>query len=383
MQLIATTSELERTCAALAREPFVTVDTEFVRETTFWPELCLIQLAGDGIEAIVDPLAPGIDLGPFFGLMADERVLKVFHAARQDIEIVHHLSGIIPHPLFDTQIAAMVCGFGESVSYQNLAKRLAGQDIDKSSQFTDWRARPLSDKQLVYALSDVTHLRTIYASLAADLEASGRADWLEQEMDVLTAPATYNVAPQDAWRRLKMRVKSRKSLAILVEVAAWREAQAQQLNVPRQRVLKDDAIYDIANQAPRDRQALAKLRTIHDGIARSDRAEAIVGAVTRGLARDPSSLPRLERPRQLSAGALAAVELLKVLLKGIAADSGVAPKLIASSEELEQIAAGEIEDVPALKGWRRQLFGNAALAVCRGEKALALRDGSVELIDIS
>ena len=380
MFVITKTSELQTLCDTLAASDYVTVDTEFLREQTFWPQLCLIQLAGPGAEAIVDPLAEGLDLAPFFTLMANERVLKVFHAARQDIEIVFVKTGVVPRPVFDTQVAAMVCGFGESISYVNLVKRISGADIDKSSRFTDWSRRPLSDKQLVYALGDVTHLRDVYATLKKDLDATDRAHWLAEEMGTLTNSETYDTDPEKAWQRLKLRVKSKKSLAVLVELAAWRERLAQTQDVPRGRVLRDDALYDIANQMPVTAEALGQLRTLSDGFGRSQRARELIDVVKAGLARDPKTLPKLERSDALSAEATATLELLKVLLKAAAAEHRVAPRLIADSEALELLATEAEPDIPALHGWRRKLFGEDALRLKRGELALTLIKGEVRVV---
>jgi ribonuclease D len=377
MRPIMTTRELAELCARLAEHRYVAVDTEFLREQTFWPVLCLIQMAGPDEEAIVDPLAPNIELRPFYELMGNERVTKVFHAGRQDIEIVYAKAGLIPHPIFDTQIAAMVCGFGESVSYVNLVKKVANIDLDKSSRFTDWSRRPLSGTQLSYALGDVTHLRDIYAYLTAELEATGRAHWLTEEMATLTNPSTYETRPEDAWKRLKLRVKSRKSLAVLMELAAWRERVAQTQDVPRGRILRDEPLYDIANQAPTDPQMLGQLRTLSEGFARSARAKEIIDAVKRGLARDPKTVPPLRVGQGLSPEATALVELLRVLLKACAARNRVAPRLIADSDDLERIAAEEDPDVPALRGWRRELFGADALKLKRGELALTIANGEV------
>ncbi len=267
MRLITTTEDLTQACKRLARHDFVAVDTEFIREQTFWPKLCLVQLAGpEDEEALVDPLSDGIDLKPFYQLMANERVVKVFHAARQDLEIVWKQAQLIPHPIFDTQIAAMVCGFGESVSYVNLVKQVTGQDLDKTSRFTDWARRPLSPKQLSYALGDVTHLRDIYRHLTAELEASGRAEWLAEEMATLIDPATYEAHPEEAWRRLKLRIKNRKGLAVLIELAAWRERAAQAQDVPRNRILRDEALYDIVSHAPTKTADLSELRTLSRGL---------------------------------------------------------------------------------------------------------------------
>jgi ribonuclease D len=380
MRVITTTPDLDELCRSLSTADYVTVDTEFLREQTFWPQLCLIQLAGPGHEAIVDPLHPGLDLAPFYRLMADDSLVKVFHAARQDIEIIFTKAGIVPNPVFDTQVAAMVCGFGESISYVNLVKRIAGADIDKSSRFTDWSRRPLSDKQLDYALGDVTHLREVYQSLKAEIDASGRTHWLIEEMQVLTDPATYDTDPDNAWQRLKLRVKGKKSLAVLMELAAWRERAAQSQDVPRGRILRDEVLYDIANQMPATPEALGQLRTLSDGFGRSQRAREIIDAVKTGLARDTKTLPKLERGDPLSAEATATLELLKVLLKAAAAQNRVAPRLIADTEDLERLANEAEPDIPALKGWRRDLFGRDALRLKRGELALTLSEGEVRAI---
>ena len=383
MQLISSTSDLQILCDRLAKGPFVTVDTEFLREQTFWPQLCLIQLAGEGAEAIVDPMAEGLDLAPFYRLMADEHVVKVFHAARQDIEIVYTKAGVVPRPVFDTQVAASVCGFGESISYVNLVKKITGADIDKSSRFTDWSRRPLSEKQLVYALGDVTHLRDIYDHLKSALDRSNRTSWLVEEMFILTNPATYDTDPEKAWQRLKLRVKGKKSLAVLVELAAWRERLAQAQDVPRGRILRDEALYDIANQMPATPEALGQLRTLSDGFGRSQRAREIIDAVKAGLARDTKSLPKVERTEALSAEATATLELLKVLLKSSAAQHGVAPRMIADGDDLELLATSDEPDILALHGWRRTLFGEDALRLKRGELALTLVEGEVRAVPAS
>ncbi|MGE5513429.1 MAG: ribonuclease D [Bacteroidota bacterium] len=380
MRVIGTTRELAEICSRFARSDYVAVDTEFMRETTFWPKLCLIQLAVSDLAVIVDPLAPGIDLQPFYQLMANEAVLKVFHAARQDIEIVYCQAGIIPHPIFDTQVAAMVCGFGDSISYVNLVKRVSGKHLDKSSRFTDWARRPLSQKQLQYALGDVTHLREIYQHLKADLAATGRAHWLREEMALLTDAKTYVVRPEDAWKRLKLKVRNRTGLGVLMELAAWRERLAQSQDVPRSRILRDEALYDIANQAPTDVDQLAQLRTLSEGFSRSARAREIVEVVKRGLARDPKTLPPLHTGLANAADATATIELLRVLLKAAAQRHGVATRLIADTDDLERIAVEDEPDVPALAGWRRELFGEDALKLKRGELALMVSDGEVRAL---
>jgi ribonuclease D len=377
MRLISTTDDLADLCTRLARQAFVAVDTEFIREQTFWPKLCLIQIAAAGEEAIVDPLSPRIELKPFYDLMANEHVVKVFHAARQDLEIVWTQARLIPHPIFDTQVAAMVCGFGESVSYVNLVKQVTGHDIDKSSRFTDWSRRPLSQKQLVYALGDVTHLRDVYQRLKSDLIATGRAGWLDEEMSTLTDPKTYEAHPEEAWRRLKLRVKTRKGLAVLIELAAWRERAAQSQDVPRNRVLRDEALYDIASHAPTATAELSELRTLSEGFARSFRAKEIIEAVKRGLARDPRTLPPLQTGTPLPAEKVALVDLLRVLLKACAARHKVAPRLIADGDDLERIAVEDHPDIAAMKGWRYDLFGVLALRLKRGELALKADKGEV------
>jgi ribonuclease D len=377
MRLITTTQELANICKQLSQHDFVAVDTEFMREQTYWPKLCLIQLAGPEHEALVDPLRPGISLEPFFALMVDESVVKVFHAARQDIEIVWNLARRIPHPIFDTQVAAMVCGFGESVSYVNLVKQVTKHDLDKTSRFTDWSRRPLSQQQLTYALGDVTHLRDIYRFLEAELAREKRESWLDEEMAGLTDPKTYEVHPEDAWRRLKLRIKSRKGLAVLIELAAWRERAAQAQDVPRNRVLRDEALYDIASHAPTEPAQLSQLRTLSEGFARSSRAKEIIEAVKRGLARDPKSVPAVHSGLPLPAEKVALVDLLRVLLKARAARAGVAPRLIADGDDLERLAVEDAPDVAALKGWRHQLFGAEAQQLKRGELALKVERGAV------
>lgn len=380
MNVVTSTDGLAVLCRELAKSDYVTVDTEFMREQTFWPKLCLVQLAGPDVEAVVDPQADGIDLAPFWELMLDRSIVKVFHAARQDLEIVHVKTGALPAPVFDTQVAAMVCGFGDSISYVNLVKRIAGQDLDKSSRFTDWSRRPLSQKQLLYALGDVTHLRKVYTSLKQTLEQTGRAHWLDEEMATLLDPATYETLPEDAWRRLKVKVRNRKSLAVLIELAAWRERSAQGQDVPRSRIIRDEALYDIASQMPTDAKQLSELRTLSDGFSRSQRAKEIIDAVNRGLNRDPSTLPSIPHTSGPSGDVNAMCDVLRVLLKATAQRHKVAPRLIADSDDIEAIASEREPDVPALKGWRRELFGEDALRLKRGELALTVRNGEVVAI---
>jgi ribonuclease D len=376
MDLITTTSELAAVCGRLAKHKVITVDTEFLRETTYYPLLCVVQMASAEEAVVVDTLAPSIDLKPFFDLMADEKVLKVFHAARQDIEIVWHRVGIVPHPIFDTQVAAMVLGYGDSIAYDQLVERITGHRPDKTHRFTDWARRPLSAEQMHYAVSDVTHLRDVFTALDADLKKRGRSDWVSEEMEVLTSPKTYDFHPERAWERLKTRVRKPKELAVLMEVAAWREQEAQSRDVPRSRVLKDDAVGDIATHAPTSLERLANLRSLPKGFDRSKWGSDIVAAVQRGLARDPSSLPKIEKPRGNSNGA-ATVELLKVLLRMTSERHAVASKVIATVDDLEQIASDDNADVGALHGWRRELFGEAALALKHGRLALAMEKGRV------
>ncbi|MER9438710.1 ribonuclease D [Mesorhizobium sp. M0618] len=383
MNVITTQKELETVLAAFEKSDFVTVDTEFIRETTFWPILCLIQMAAPGVTALIDPLAPDIDLKPFFRLMANEAVVKVFHAARQDIEIIVHLGDLVPHPVFDTQVAAMVCGFGDSVSYDQLVQRITGARLDKSSRFTDWRHRPLSDKQLDYALADVTHLIEVYQHLSAELERENRAHWLNEEMEVLTSRETYDPHPEDAWKRLKMRLRKPQELAIVQGVAAWREREARERDVPRGRVLKDDAIYEVAQQAPRDTAALGKLRTTPKGWERSSTATALLGAVNTALALPKEQMPKLPKSFQPPEGSSAAAELLKVLLRIVAEKEGVASKVLASSDDIDRIAAeGEEADVPALQGWRRAVFGEAALKLVRGEIGIKFDKRKIAVFDL-
>ena len=380
MEVIATTSELAAACARLARHPVITVDTEFLRETTYYPLLCVVQMASPEEAVVVDALAPGIDLKPFFELMSNEKVLKVFHAARQDIEIVWHLAGILPHPIFDTQVAAMVLGYGDSIAYDQLVQRITGHRPDKTHRFTDWSRRPLSKEQLHYAVSDVTHLRDVFTTLDADLTKRGRNDWVSIEMDILTSPQTYDFHPERAWVRLKTRVRKPKELAVLMEVAAWREQEAQSRDVPRGRVLKDEAVGDIATHAPTTLDKLGQLRSLPKGFERSKWGGDIIAAVQRGLARDLATLPKLEKPRNNSNGA-AIVELLKVLLRMTSERYGVASKVIATVDDLEEIAADDEAEVAALQGWRRELFGEAALALKHGRLALAIERGRVIKVD--
>jgi ribonuclease D len=380
MDLITNTEDLAATCERMSRHAFVTVDTEFLRETTYYPLLCVAQIASPDEAVVIDALAPDLSLAPFFALMANENVLKVFHAARQDIEIVWHQAKLIPRPIFDTQVAAMVLGYGDSISYDQLVQRITGDVIDKSNRFTDWSRRPLSPAQVTYAISDVTHLRKVFEALSDDLQKRGRSEWVGEEMEILTSPDTYRSDPETAWERLKTRVRKPKELSVLMEVAAWREREAQQRDVPRGRVLKDEAIGDIATHGPTSMEKLAALRSLPRGFERSRWGMDIVEAVKRGLARDFGQLPKIDKPRHGLNGS-ATVELLKVLLRMVSEQHGVAAKVIATVEDLERIAGDDRADVPALHGWRRELFGEQAIALKRGRLALAMDKGKVVTVE--
>lgn len=380
MIMISTTQELESALAPLAKEPFIAVDTEFMRESTYWPLLCVIQIAGpDKKPVLIDAMAEGLDLAPFYGLMVNEAVEKVFHAARQDVEIVFHATELIPSPMFDTQVAAAVCGFGESVGYEQIVARTTGGRIDKTHRFTDWSRRPLSDKQLAYAAADVIHLVDVYQSINAELERRGRRDWTDDEMAILTSPETYRMDPDEAWRRVKTKARKPRELALIRTLAAWREREAQRRDVPRSRVLKDDALNDIALRKPQSPEALGALRPIPRGFERSEAGRAIIALVAKVMAKPESDLPAPPPERRRKPAPPALSDLLKVLLRDIAEREGVAARLLATSEDIDRIAAEDDPDVPALKGWRRKLFGDAAIAVKNGELSLAFDDGRLAL----
>ena len=382
MKVIATTAALEKFCAEAMTARYVTVDTEFMRENTYYPKLCLLQIASADDAVLVDPLADGIDLAPVFALMAAPQVLKVFHAARQDIEIFVHLSGAVPAPIFDTQIAGMACGFGDAISYDRLVKSVVGVEIDKSSRFTDWARRPLGDRQLTYALSDVTHLRLVFEALEERLRANGREPWLADEMTVLTDPATYVVAPEDAWRRLKLRNPKPRTLAVLRELAALRENEARRRDLPRNRVLRDEVLTEIAASVPSTPEELARARSISDNVAKGKLGQEILEAVRRGANSDQNSWPRPPAATPPRRGREPVVELLRVLLKLKAEEHGVAQKLIANMADLDLIADDDDADVPALSGWRREIFGEAAIALKHGGVALTIRDGEIAPITL-
>ena len=381
--LISDTATLAAFCKRLAQYPSVTVDTEFLRETTYYSKLCLIQMASADEVGLIDALAPGLNLGPFHALMADTGVIKVFHAARQDIEIIWHAAHVIPTPLFDTQVAAMVCGFGDQISYEALASSLAGARIDKSSRFTDWSRRPLSAAQLDYAAADVTHLRVVYEKLAERLASSGRSAWLSDEMAILTSPSTYEVDPERVWERLKTRIRKPRDLAILIELAAWREREAQAKDMPRGRVLKDEALGEIAIAAPRSVEELGRLRALSNGFERSRTGGDVLLAVQRGLDRDPATLPPMREDRGSGGGNVALVQLLKVLLQSVAERERVAARVIAGSDDIEAVASGDAPNNPLLTGWRREIFGDQALALTRGEIALTVTNGRITTIPVT
>ncbi len=383
MQPITTTAELAEFCKSLKGQSFVAVDTEFMRETTYWPKLCLIQIAApNGAEATIDPMADGFDLNPLLDILRDEKILKVFHAARQDVEIFNNL-GAMPRPLFDTQIAGMAAGFGEQIAYDALVRQMLKIEIDKSSRFTDWARRPLTDSQLSYALADVTHLAKLYPMLRQRLEKSGRLAWVEEEMAALTDPVMYDVDPENAWKRLKPRKHTAKYLAVFKAVAAWRERTAQLRDQPRGRILKDEAIDELAAQAPTDASALDRLRGVPKGFSGSKFGPDLLAAIKEALKDPEGYAPKIERergPQNAAAGAV--VELLKVLLKARSEDAGVASKLIATVSDLEKIANDDQADVGALHGWRRDAFGADALKLKRGELALVLDGTRVRVVEV-
>ncbi|MFT6772355.1 MAG: ribonuclease D [Paracoccaceae bacterium] len=389
MNIISDTAALAAFCAECAKHPYVTVDTEFLRERTYWPQLCLVQIAhpiegdlsAERGAAIIDPLAEGIDLTPMMDLMADPSVIKVFHAARQDIEIFWKMSGRIPAPFFDTQVAAMVCGYGDQVGYETLVRKIAAKKLDKSSRFTDWARRPLSEKQLAYAIADVTHLRKIYESLDRRLVKSGRGGWVTEELSSLTSEDTYRNDPETAWKRVKTRSSDGRFLAVVKALAKWREARAQEKDIPRSRLMKDDALLEIASNRPKDVEELGRSRLLLREARRGEAADGILAAVAEGeIAPEVIPDPRNEAgPSKPGAGAL--TDLLKVLLKARADEIGVAQKLLASSDDLTVIAIDDIPDVPAMKGWRREAFGNLALQLKNGEIALSANARGIDIIE--
>lgn len=378
--LITETDDLAALCDRLRTETFVTVDTEFMRERTYWPELCLVQLASDAEVALVDTLAPGLDLAPLGALLADPAVTKVFHAARQDVEIFLLKFDAVPAPLFDTQVAAMVAGYGDQVSYDGLCRSLAGAQIDKAHRFSDWSARPLSAAQMAYAAADVTHLRRIYRALDEKLRREGRLAWVAEEMAALTDPATYRQDPEAAWERLRPRTGNRRFLGVLRALAAWREREAQRINIPRQRLVKDETLLEIAATMPETVPDLARARGISEGFAKGRSGTGLLAAVTAAKALPDDALPEAPKDRAGPPASPALVALLKVLLAAKSEEHHVAPKLLASSEDLDRLAAGDGAEVPALHGWRRDVFGEAALALKAGRLALGVDGKRVKLI---
>ena len=382
MKLITTTDELAGYCKSLADAEYIAVDTEFMRERTYWPKLCVAQVAGPQEAAAIDALADGMDLAPLDELMANPRVLKVFHAARQDLEIFYLRMTQVPTPIFDTQVAAMVCGHGEAASYESLATKLAKARIDKSSRFTDWSRRPLSERQISYAISDVTHLRVVYESLRRQLEKSGRLPWINEEMAVLNDPGTYRADPEQAWRRLKPRGASPRLLGTLKEVAAWRERTAQRIDIPRQRLLRDEQLLEIASHAPKTIEELALTRGLGRGFAEGWQGREIMEAIEKARSLPEAQLPTREKaPEQLrSPGAV--VDLLRTLLRLKAEQAGVAARLVASADEIDRLAAGK-RDVHVLHGWRNEIFGKDAVALLEGRLALSLKGEQAQLIPVS
>lgn len=381
MAIIDTNEALATLAAELAGAPYIALDTEFMRDQTYWPQLCLVQVAAPGIEAIIDPMAEGLDLSPFYDLLRSP-VLKVLHASRQDIEIFYIQGKVIPDPLFDTQIAAMVCGFGESASYETLARRLAHAEIDKSARFTDWSRRPLTKRQLEYALADVTHLRVVYEALARQLERTGRASWVREEIAALQQPSLYRLDPALAWKRLKPRTTNKRFLAILAAIAAWREREAQTRDLPRNRILKDDTLLEIAAHPPENSAGLEHVRTVPKGFAASRLGKALLEEIEKGRISPPPPEIEPERPRRKREPAASAVDLLKALLRQRAEAADVAPRLIANSEDIEKLAAYEDNGVAALRGWRAEVFGNDAIALRDGKLALALKEGQAVLFEL-
>ncbi len=382
MTLITDTVALERFAQSIETAPFMAVDTEFLRETTFWPKLCLVQVAAEGAEAIIDPLAPGMDLAPLLRLMAKPDLVKVFHAGRQDLEIFLKLMhGVMPAPVFDTQIAAMACGYGDSIAYDALVQAVLKRHVDKTSRFTDWSRRPLSEQQLTYALGDATHLRDLYPVMLAQLARGNRLDWLDGELAALIDPAAYDVEPENAWRRLKVRKTQPEYLAVLATAAAWRERTAQARNVPRARVLKDDALYELAEQRPRKAEAFERLRAVPRGFGNSRAGQELAQAIDTAMEDPIAAAPEVERSAFPMSGGGPILELLKVLLRLESERHGVAPRLLANAADLEAIAASDEADTPALQGWRREVFGERALALKQGRIAMTLQRGKVVIVE--
>jgi ribonuclease D len=382
MRIVETPEDLTALIAELEGAPYLALDTEFMRDQTYWPKLCLLQVASPKVAAIIDPLAPGMDLTPFYTLLKSPKMVKVLHASRQDIEIFWHQGGVIPDPLFDSQIAAMVCGFGDSASYETLARRIANVEIDKSARFTDWSHRPLSPRQLEYALADVTHLRVIYEALSKDLAKTGRTSWVAEEVAALQSQELYELDPVHAWKRLKPRTSSKKFLAMLSAVAAWREREAQTRDVPRGRVLKDEVLSEIAAHPPDSAEAMERIRAVPKGFAASRMGKSLMEAIEQGRTGVAPEGLEPDRPRRRREPSQSSVDLLKTLLRLRAEDAKVAPRLIANADDIERIAAFEDEAVPALHGWRAEVFGNDAKLLRDGKLAIALEKGDAVIVEL-
>ncbi|HJR56715.1 MAG TPA: ribonuclease D [Rhizomicrobium sp.] len=385
MRIVENNDQLAEFLGELSDAPYVTLDTEFLRDQTYYPKLCLIQMAApkEGVEGIIDPLAPGLDLTPFYDFIKRPEIVKVLHAARQDIEIFFLQGGVLPNPLFDTQVAAMVCGFGDAASYETLARRLAHVEIDKSARFTDWSRRPLSKRQLEYALADVTHLRVIYEKLSAQLQKTGRTSWVAEEVAALQDPSLYRIEPEVAWKRLKPRTTNKRFLAMLAVIAAWREREAQARDIPRGRVLKDEALTEIAAHPPESGEALERVRAVPKGFAGSRMGKGLVEAIEAGRnGQPPEGIVGTAPPRRRREPSPAAIDLLKTLLRLRAEAAGVAPRLIANAEDIERLAAHEDDGVAALAGWRAEVFGNDAKLLRKGDLAIALENGEAVIVEL-
>jgi ribonuclease D len=382
MRIVQTTADLRTLMTEISGAAYVALDTEFMRDQTYWPKLCLIQLAAQGVEAIVDPLAEGIDLKPFYDLLKQKHIVKVLHAARQDIEIFCQQGGAIPAPLFDTQIAAMVCGFGDAASYETLARKLAKVEIDKSARYSDWSHRPLSKRQLEYALADVTHLCTIYEAMTKTLARTGRAAWVEEEIAAISDPALYKLDPKDSWKRLKPRTSNKRFLAMLATLAEWREREAQARDIPRGRVLKDEALTEIAAHPPENAEGLERIRAVPKGFAASKTGKGLLDAIEKGKHAHPPEGIEPHAPRRKREPSQATIDLLKTLLRLKAEEVGVAPRLIADAEDIEKLAALEDDGVAALHGWRAEVFGHDALALRKGNLAIALEGGQAVVVEL-
>jgi ribonuclease D len=381
--LINTQDELTAFCARLAGERYIAVDTEFMRDRTYWPKLCLIQVAGGEAIAAIDPLAEGIDLAPLLVLLKNPKIIKVFHAARQDIEIFYHMTGEVPQPLADSQVMGMVCGYGEAVSYENLVSKVAKASIDKSSRFTDWSLRPLSERQLAYALDDVRHLRTVYEKLEADIEKRGRKEWIADEMAVLLNPGIYRLDPEEAWTRLKVRMDKPKLFTIVKDLAAWREREAQSRNVPRGRIIKDEMLMEIAHHLPEDVEALSRIRGLGSDFSRGKLGASVLEAIKTAKTRAPDALPDSLKKKPFASNLGPVVDMLKVLLRFVAEYEGVAPRLIATVSDLEVLAESDDPKQPVLSGWRAKIFGERALALKHGKLAMKLQQNHIEFVEVA